>query len=359
MSLEATTAEPAGEINVVSAGNDAPETFNSPTSAAKYLASLRYKDKEQPAESAEPATAEQESVSQEAGAAPEEGTTVEDQGNEPEAPAIDPPRSWSKEAHERWSKLDRETQEFLAARDSEDQKAIKRSLQEAAEVRKAAEAEQTKWKQERDQYVAKQTAYTQALETALQNEFGDIQNMNDVRKLQAEDPFRFQQWQLRQMELGQAQAERQANEHRLVQERQSKRSTYEAEQHKKLVEMIPEMGEPAKAAVLRDRAIAMLNDDLGLSNDQLGRWMQDDTGHEILSNAGIQKLMADGLKYRDLLKAPKAVAAKPVPPVQRPGPAAPRGASQAADLRALNQRLSESGDVKDAVALLIAKRKAS
>ena len=89
------------------------------------------------------------------------------------------------------------------------------------------------------------------------------------------------------------------------------------------------------------------------------RWMQDDTGHEILSSAGIQKLMADGLKYRDILKAPKAVAAKPVPPVQRPGTATPRGAAQAQTTQALTQRLNESGRVDDAVALLLARRKAS
>src|SRR5438105_4945226 len=77
---------------------------------------------------------ERELASKEADAeSPEKETAAEDQETEPEVPAIEPPRSWSKEAHERWSKLDRETQEFLAARDSEDQKAIKRSFNEAAE----------------------------------------------------------------------------------------------------------------------------------------------------------------------------------------------------------------------------------
>jgi hypothetical protein len=49
----------------------------------------------------------------------------------------------------------------------------------------------------------------------------------------------------------------------------------------------------------------MLTDDLGLKNELLARWMADDTGHEILSNAGIQKLIADGLKYRDIQNAPR------------------------------------------------------
>jgi hypothetical protein len=317
-----------------------------------------YQKRNTPAESAEaePAPAEQESAD-EAGAAPEEGTTVEDQEGEPEFPAIDPPKSWSKEAHERWSKLDRETQEFLASRDSEDQKAIKRSLNEAAEARKAAEADQAKWKQERDQYAAKQSAYTQALETALQNEFGDIQTMNDVRKMQAEDPFRFQQWQLRQMELGQAKAEQQANEQRTAQEKHQKRATYETEQNKLLIEMVPEMADPKKSVEMRERAVAMLTDDLGLKMDQLTRWMQDDVGHEILSNAGIQKLIADQLKAKEVKAAPPKAIPKPVPAVQKPGVAPPKGQAAAESIQALTSKLNSSGSVEDAYALYQARQR--
>lgn len=316
--------------------------------------------KETPAESAEaeqPATAEQESAEQ-ADAAPE-GTTVEGEGDEPEIPAIDPPKSWSKDAHERWSKLDRETQEFLASRDSEDQKAIKRNLQEAAEARKAAEADQAKWKQEREQYVAKQTAYTQALETALQNSFGDIQTMADVEKMQADDPFRFQQWQLHQMRLAQAKAEQQANEQRATQEKHQKRTDYEAEQTKLLIEMVPEMADAKKSVEMRERAVTMLTDDLGLTMDQLQRWMQDDVGHEILSNAGIQKMIADQLKAKDIKAAPLKAMPKPVPAVQKPGVAAPRGAAATESIQALRNKLNSSGSVEDAYALYQAEQRRS
>lgn len=358
MSDEMTTVEPAGDINVVSVGADAPDSFNSPSSAAKYLASLRHR-KESPAESAPEAaaTAEPESVSQETDTAPtiEAGTTVEDQGAEPELPAIEPPRSWSKDAHERWSKLDRETQEFLASRDSEDQKAIKRSLQEAAEVRKAAEAEQTKAKQEREQYVAKQSAYTQALETALQNEFGDIRSMDDVRKLQAEDPFRFQQWQLRQMELGQAKAEQQENERQSAAERQNEWAKFTKEESEAFENDVPEF--KAKKDEYTKKAAEVLVE-LGFSNDELGKLA---SGKEKISlfDRRMQRLLFDRIRLSEIKAAVPKAMPKPVPPVQRPGPAAPRGAAQAADLRSLNQRLTESGDVKDAVALYLARQKAS
>jgi hypothetical protein len=59
----------------------------------------------------------------------------------------------------------------------------------------------------------------------------------------------------------------------------------------------------------------------------------------------------DAGKYRLVMKARDAAAAKPVPPVQRPGMARTPGEREHADLRTLNARLSSSGDIKDAVAL--------
>jgi Phage terminase large subunit len=60
--------------------------------------------------------------------------------------------------------------------------------------------------------------------------------------------------------------------------------------------------------------------------------------------------------HRLLMKAKDAVAAKSVPPVQRPGMARTAAEREHADLRTLNARLSSSGDIKDAVALYHARR---
>src|SRR5207253_30754 len=98
-------------------------------------------------------------------------------------------------------------------------------------------------------------------EDTLQAEFGEIQTMADVRKLQAEDPFRFQQWQLRQMELASAQQERQANEQKALTDRQQKRAQYEQEQSKLLAEMVPEMADPKKSVEMRENAVKMLVED--------------------------------------------------------------------------------------------------
>ena len=67
----------------------------------------------------------------------------------------------------------------------------------------------------------------------------------------------------------------------------------------------------------------------------------------------------DAGKYRLMMKARDAAAAKPVPPVQRPGMARTPAEREHADLRTLNARLSSSGDIKDAVALYNAREKSS
>jgi len=76
----------------------------------------------------------------------------------------------------------------------------------------------------------------------------------------------------------------------------------------------------------------------------------------LMRNAVFQRMMYDAGKYRLMMKAKDAVAAKPVPPVQRPGMARTPAERDHADLRTLNARLSSSGDIKDAVALYNARK---
>jgi hypothetical protein len=298
------------------------------------------------AESAEPATAENELPIEGNAAADEDQPTGETEVDAPaEEPSRDLPRSWTKDRAEHWAKLDPGTQDFLLEQDRKASAEVRRVQNEAAEQRKAIQAEREAAEKARQQYETKLSSTVKVLETALQADFGDIQTMQNVRDLQNNDPFRFQAWQVRQMELAAAKSEETAAGQRQAKEKQDKRDNYEAEQNKLLVDLVPEMADPKKAAELRERAIVMLTDDLGLKNDLLARWMTDDTGHEILSNAGIQKLIADGLKYRDIQKAKATVAAKLPPPVQRPGVRQPAGANVTAQIKSLeNQLSSASGD---------------
>jgi hypothetical protein len=76
----------------------------------------------------------------------------------------------------------------------------------------------------------------------------------------------------------------------------------------------------------------------------------------LMRNAVFQRMMYDAGKYRLMMKAKDAAAAKPVPPVQRPGMARTPAEREHADLRTLNARLSTSGDIKDAVVLYNARK---
>jgi len=76
----------------------------------------------------------------------------------------------------------------------------------------------------------------------------------------------------------------------------------------------------------------------------------------LMRNAVFQRMMYDAGKYRLMMKARDAAAARPLPPVQRPGTARTPAEREHADLRTLNARLSSSGDIKDAVALYHARK---
>jgi len=76
----------------------------------------------------------------------------------------------------------------------------------------------------------------------------------------------------------------------------------------------------------------------------------------LMRNAVFQRMMYDAGKYRLMMKARDAAAARPLPPVVRPGIARSPGERQQADLRTLSAKLTSSGDIKDAVALYHARK---
>jgi hypothetical protein len=76
----------------------------------------------------------------------------------------------------------------------------------------------------------------------------------------------------------------------------------------------------------------------------------------LMRNAVFQRMMYDAGRFRLMMKAKGAAAAKPVPPVQRPGVARTAAEREHADVRTLSARLASSGNIKDAVALYNARR---
>jgi len=351
MSIEANA--PVAEVSLALPA-DAPAEMNV-SDAARLLSLSRRPKQEAPSpselnEAARASMAQQRSsddepeLAQEADAAPlqEEPGANETQEAEPaDLPPIEPPRSWTKEEKEAFQSWPREAQESIARVASTRETEFRRSQNEATEAKKAFEARLAEADRIRKDYEAKLPALSKTLEAALQNEFADIQTFADLRKMQTEDPFRYQQWDLRQKELAAAKQEETAAQERQNSERSGKRSAYEQEQTKRLIELAPEIADQKKAVTLREGAVKLLTDDR-FTMDQLQRWMADDTGHEILSHAAFQKMVLDVMQFEDAKKAPARAIPKPVPPVQRPGVAKGGNPSATQQIQALEQQLSKA-----------------
>jgi hypothetical protein len=349
-----TGADAGGEaVTVVEAPADTG-TDLSVSEAGRALAAAR--NRKPPAESADTATAEPELA--QANDGPEAAPIEEPKGNDPEAerlPPIERPRSWSKDDDDEWNAIPRERQEKIAAKELAREADINQRISKAAEAAKAAEAKAAQAEQAKQAYEERQAAYTKALETALQADFGDIRTMDDVRTLQANDPFRFQAWQVRQMELQAAQADKQKADSEKAQKHQSEWATFVRDESAAFADSVPEY--KAKKADYDTKAAEILRE-IGFTDDELNKLA---SGEEKipLFDRRIQRLLFDRIKLSEIKSAPKAVAKPDLPPVVRPGNAKPSGNSNSERIQALTQRFHQTGDLKDAAALRAAQVSAS
>lgn len=328
--------------------------------AARALQSARFAKKPDPvAESAEPAAPQDDPVSAQADdAQPETADPVEatNEADPAAEPPIEPPRSWTKEAKERWQSLPRETQEYLAEREQERDREVRRSQNETAEKLKGLTAKEQQAEQVRQQYEAALPALLKTLQQQQAGEFADIQSMADVERLSREDPFRFATWQAAQMKIAAVNQEVERTQAKQAQEQQQSWSKFANEQDQKVYDLIPDLKDTTKAAKLQQATFDYLTD-LGFQKDELvSNW----NGQDKISfrDARMQKLVHDAARYQELKSKPPAPAAKPIPQVQRPGVSQPRGASDDAKIQALNSKLERTGSAKDAAALLLARRAA-
>jgi hypothetical protein len=269
---------------------------------------------------------------------------------------IEPPRSWTKEARERFASLPRETQEYLAEREQDRDRELRRSQNEAAEQRKALEAERQKAEQARVQYEAALPNVLATLQREQASDFSDVKSVIDVERLAREDWPRYVLWDAQQKRIASAQQELASSGLRQDQERQIRLLEYAQREQGLMCEKVPELVDPAQRAKLEHAAIGMMRE-LGFSDQELNRLY---LGRSDLSlhDHRVQLLIRDGVRFRDAQKAAKQASTKPVPPVQRPGVAQPRGAAHDAVVQNLTKRLDQTGTLKDAARLLAERRKA-
>lgn len=315
------------------------------TQAARLLAQHRNKPRDQaPVEQPQADPVEQPELAQ-ANAGPEETPSEEPDAAEPEAlPPIEPPRSWTKAEKAEWDSYPRAAQEAISRRAQDADKAIRQSQNEAAEIRKVIQAEREQAEKARKEYEAKLPSLMQALQE--NGPFADIRTMADVEKMQAEDPFRFQAFQLHQWKLQAAQAELTQAEQRKAEEHHTQWTEHVQKENALAAELIPELADKVKGPALTQRAADRLNE-LGFKPEELAALA---SGKEKLSlyDHRIQRLIFSDLKLSEIQSAKTAVAAKPVPPVQRPGTAKPQGNASSERLQALTDKFNRTGSLRDA-----------
>lgn len=374
MSDETSASEGGAETSVVTLGADAPSTFDSAESAVDALIAARGQANE-PAESADDATADDESPDEGDAAQPEEAATGETQEDAPaKEPSRELPRSWSKDKAEAWAKLDPAVQDYLLEQDSKVSAEVRRAQNEAAEVRKTVEAEKKAIEVERERYLKAVSADLDTKEAEIANRFPHIKSMADVNFL-ANEAVRLantgnpddmtasqqvqaylQAWRVAQDDWAVTKASKAEAEKRHTTEKQTKWGEFRSAESRAFHDSLPE-AEQGKLKGYVEKAGEFLIS-RGFSQEQLVKL---DSGDELLPlhDRRIQALIYDGMKYQELLKAPPKVVPKNLPPVQRPGTARPAGAERQASLQTLSEKLSSSGSEEDALELLLARRAAS
>ena len=229
-----------------------------------------------------------------------------------------------------------------------------RRQQEAAEKSKALEAERSKAEQARQQYEAALPQLLQTLQQQQAGEFADIKTLADVERLAREDWPRYALWDVQQKKIAEVAQHLALAQQRQAQERVQQFSEFARREDDLFKEKVPDMADAKKTAALQTACLAVLKE-LGFQETELAQSWH---GQRDLSlrDHRVQLLIRDATLWRDAQAKAKAAATRPVPPVQRPGVSQPKGAALDAEIQHLTQKLEKSGNLKDAAALLKARR---
>ncbi len=365
-----TTATSGGDAPVapttVTPSAPAPENTTpiSARDAARALSQARWEKQKRP-EASEPAPQEPAAEPpKELAATPTDDPPQEahvettDEQSEPAQPPIVPPGSWTKEEKERFQTYPRELQAYLSEREQQRDRSVRQSQNEAAEKLKAVTAQEQAAAQLRQQYEQVLPQLMHTLQEQQAGQFADIKSQADVDRMTTEDPLRYLQWTAHHQKVAAVQKEMQVAQERQAAEYKNQWNEFVRKQDKILSERLPELADKARASKIGESAVEVLRD-LGF-DDQEMRQLWNGEASLSLRDARIQHLLVENVRFREGQElAKKAVSTpKPLPPVQKPGTAPQRGASAASTISNLSAKLDQTGSIKDAAALLTARRAA-
>lgn len=281
----------------------------------------------------------------------------EEEGAEAETP-IEPPHSWTKAEKERFAGLPRETQAYLAERESARDAELNRRQHETAEKSKALEAKEQAAEQARQQYETAAQNALRTLNAQVASEFADIKTQDDVVKLATEDPFRAIQFKARQDQLNALHQEVQANEQKKAQDEQERFKTWSKEQDDKFSKRFPDFNDPEKGPKLRASVQTYLTKEVGVPEDVLPKlW-----NNPLFRDEMFQRVIYEASRFHEAQQRAKSAVQAPKPAPQRPGVAPQKGSQLQEEIAAATTRLQNSRGIEAARAaadLMAAKRRAS
>ncbi len=226
------------------------------------------------------------------------------------------------------------------------QSAFTKKTQDLAEERKQIEALQGQYNQEMQQIQSERQQYSQYLQSVIENSNLDQFANVDWERLKSEDPIEFvtKREELREAQEKIAHVQREQHQAAAKNDAVAKQQWQESvkQEHGKLVEKLPEWGDPVKqkelAGELRSYASSV-----GFQEAEIESLI-DHRSFIVLNKARL---------YDELQKSnPKAKKLKNKPKVIRSGKGTSAKSETKAKRTAMRNRLKESGHVNDAAALL-------
>lgn len=302
------------------------------TAPADTAAAADDKNKEQP-------SADGNDAADQNAPADEGNTNADSQDPGDALPLIEAPASWTTEEKAEWNSLSRKAQEAIQRREQDNTTALRNAQNSAAEQRKTADAEVTRLKGLTSQI----EGLVNDKVAELQREFPDIKSEADLIALSQSDPARYLAFDAKIKAIASANQAKEAAAAEVAKAAKNEQATQIAQAKEQLLKEFPTWSDPVVArkelAEVQDYAIS-----LGVP--------------EAAARAAIDpmtiKLAHKAMLYDRAQAAAKKALDKTPPRIIKPGSqsSTPKADAKAANRRVQLDKLNQSGDINDALALM-------
>jgi len=255
------------------------------------------------------------------------------------APQIDPPRSWSKEDAAVWQSLTPEVQEVVARREADRDRAVALAHQEKSELTNVV----TQIAERYQQWAPQLQQIAVSEQQAFDAKWGDV----DWPRFAREDFENFQtyraEYEAEKLALQDRQEQQQALEAEAQRAAELGRRRFLAEEGERLQSIAPELASSQERRAEVGRFLIEQGFQPGV--------LQDISAVELA-------LAHDAMKWREAQRKTSAQAKAPPKPTPAPKAVPVRGAgvvSKGRELQGLETKLTKTGGLDDAVALLVAR----